>query len=51
MPKNTDCLAIVTGAAGTMGVAITRQLVADGHRVAAVDISAEIGRASCRERG
>ncbi len=41
MPKNTDCLAIVTGAAGTMGVAITRQLVADGHRVAAVDISAE----------
>ena len=39
MPKTQDCLAIVTGAAGTMGQAITRQLVSDGHRVAAVDLT------------
>jgi len=41
MPKTKDCLAIVTGAAGTMGQAISRQLVADGHRVVAVDIKME----------
>lgn len=41
MPKSRNCLAMVTGAAGTMGLAITRQLVADGHRVAAVDVRAE----------
>jgi 3-oxoacyl-[acyl-carrier protein] reductase len=41
MPRTEDCLAIVTGAAGTMGQAITRQLVADGHRVVAVDLKTE----------
>jgi 3-oxoacyl-[acyl-carrier protein] reductase len=41
MPTAADCLAIVTGAAGTMGQAITRQLVADGHRVVAVDLKTE----------
>lgn len=41
MPKIEDRLAVVTGAAGTMGQAITRQLVADGHRVAAVDIATQ----------
>lgn len=41
MPRTEDCLAVVTGAAGTMGQAITRQLVADGHRVAAVDLKTE----------
>lgn len=35
-------LAIVTGAAGTLGQAITRQLVADGHRVIATDLRAEM---------
>ncbi len=41
MSKTSDCLAIVTGAAGTMGLAITRQLVADGHRVVALDLTME----------
>lgn len=41
MPKTEDCLAVVTGAAGTMGQAITRQLVADGHRVVALDLTME----------
>lgn len=41
MSKTEDCLAIVTGAAGTMGLAITRQLVDDGHRVVAVDVNME----------
>ncbi|NEX48603.1 SDR family NAD(P)-dependent oxidoreductase [Pseudotabrizicola algicola] len=35
-------LAMVTGAAGTLGQAITRQLVADGHRVIATDLRAEM---------
>lgn len=39
MPEFKSRLAVVTGAAGTMGKAITRQLVADGHRVAAIDLS------------
>lgn len=38
MIQDTGRLAVVTGAAGTMGSAITRQLVADGHRVVAVDL-------------
>ncbi|HEV7254118.1 MAG TPA: SDR family NAD(P)-dependent oxidoreductase [Mesorhizobium sp.] len=41
MPRTDDCLAVVTGAAGTMGQAITRQLVADGHRVVAADLKTE----------
>ena len=41
MPGTRECLAVVTGAAGTMGVAITRQLLADGHRVAAIDLRTE----------
>lgn len=40
MSKKQDRLAVVTGAAGTMGEAITRQMVADGHRVAAIDVKA-----------
>jgi 3-oxoacyl-[acyl-carrier protein] reductase len=39
MPEFKSRLALVTGAAGTMGKAITRQLVADGHRVVAVDLT------------
>lgn len=34
-------LALVTGAAGTMGAAICRQLCAEGHTVIAVDLRAE----------
>lgn len=41
MSQTTSRLALVTGAAGTMGQAFTRQLVADGHRVVAVDLRAE----------
>ncbi len=38
MPERTNRLAVVTGAAGTMGRAITKRLVADGHRVVAIDL-------------
>lgn len=41
MSKQEPCLALVTGAAGTMGQAITRQLVADGHKVMALDLRTE----------
>jgi len=41
MAKHESRLALVTGAAGTMGQAITRQLVAEGHRVVALDLLAE----------
>ena len=42
MTANSNRLAVVTGAAGTMGRAITRQLVADGHRVAAIDLKLDM---------
>lgn len=35
-------LALVTGAAGTLGKAITRQLVAEGHKVVATDLRREM---------
>ncbi len=38
MTAHEGRLAVVTGAAGTMGLAITRQLLADGHRVVALDL-------------
>lgn len=38
MSNTEERLAVVTGAVGTMGKAITRRLVADGHRVVAVDL-------------
>ncbi len=41
MSKQEPRLALVTGAAGTIGQAITRQLVADGHKVIALDLRAE----------
>jgi 3-oxoacyl-[acyl-carrier protein] reductase len=41
MAGSQSRLAVVTGAAGTIGMAITRQMLADGHRVAAVDIRTE----------
>jgi 3-oxoacyl-[acyl-carrier protein] reductase len=48
-------VALVTGAAGTMGEATARRLVSDGYRVALTDVSdgrlnplaAEFGRAAC----
>jgi 3-oxoacyl-[acyl-carrier protein] reductase len=40
MSDTKSRLALVTGAAGTMGEAIARQLVADGHRVIALDLDA-----------
>ncbi len=40
MTDTKSRLALVTGAAGTMGDAIARQLVADGHRVIALDLDA-----------
>jgi 3-oxoacyl-[acyl-carrier protein] reductase len=48
-------VALVTGAAGTMGEATARRLVADGYRVALTDVSdgrlkplaAELGRTAC----
>lgn len=42
MSQQQERLALVTGAAGTMGQAITRQLVADGHRVIAMDLRADM---------
>lgn len=42
MTKQESRLALVTGAAGTMGQAITRQMVADGHRVIALDLRADM---------
>lgn len=44
-------LALVTGAAGTLGQAITRQLVADGHRVIATDLRAEMMDALVADTG
>lgn len=42
MSETQARLALVTGAAGTLGRAITRQLVADGHRVIATDLRREM---------
>ena len=42
MSQQQERLAVVTGAAGTMGQAITRQLVVDGHRVIALDLRADV---------
>ena len=44
-------VALVTGAAGTMGLAVTRALLADGCKVAMVDISDERNRALAAELG
>lgn len=41
MADDSRKLAMVTGAAGTLGQAITRQLVAEGHRVIATDLTAD----------
>ena len=38
MTRPTGSVAVVTGAAGGLGIAITRALVAGGYRVAAVDL-------------
>ncbi|WP_116135123.1 SDR family NAD(P)-dependent oxidoreductase [Tropicimonas sp. IMCC34043] len=42
MSNQQPRLALVTGAAGTIGQAITRQLVADGHKVIALDLKADL---------
>lgn len=41
MTENKRPLALVTGAAGTLGQAIVRQFVADGYRVVATDLRAD----------
>ena len=43
-------VAFVTGAARGMGRAHAVKLASEGADVIAIDICAEIGRASCRER-
>jgi 3-oxoacyl-[acyl-carrier protein] reductase len=53
-----DKVALVTGAAGTMGLAVVKALLEDGCKVAMVDVSHErnraladeLGRAPCRSR-
>ncbi len=44
-------VALVTGAAGTMGLAVTRALLADGCQVAMVDVSRERNSALAAELG
>jgi NAD(P)-dependent dehydrogenase (short-subunit alcohol dehydrogenase family) len=41
--------AVVTGAGGTLGRAITRRLAADGHAVAVADIDESAVQATCRQ--
>ena len=44
-------LSVVTGAAGVVGVAISRRLVADGHRVLMMDVAADRLEAEARDIG
>lgn len=42
MSLKKERLALVSGAAGTIGQAVTRQLLSEGHRVIALDLKAEL---------
>ena len=48
---NDKRLSVVTGAAGVLGTAVARQLVADGHRVLMMDIAADRLEATARDIG
>ena len=49
--KNTSRIAFVTGAAGALGVAIARALVAEGHRVVLADTNGPAIEALAAELG
>lgn len=44
-------LSVVTGAAGVLGVAVSRRLVAEGHRVLMLDVAADRLEAQARDIG
>ena len=44
-------LSVVTGAAGVLGAAVSRRLVADGHRVLMMDVAADRLEAQARDIG
>ena len=48
---NDKRLSVVTGAAGVLGTAVARQLVADGHHVLMMDIAADRLEATARDIG
>lgn len=49
MAMNDERLSVVTGAAGVLGTAVARQLVADGHRVVMMDVVADRLEARAKE--
>jgi NAD(P)-dependent dehydrogenase (short-subunit alcohol dehydrogenase family) len=49
--KTTELKAVVSGGASGLGLAVARRVIADGGRVAMLDVQAEAGAAAARELG